>query len=261
MLTLQNLLPPDSNLAAIIRSLIIVEAVTVFIAAIIGFATGDTLHLFGECMYCFVTLLSSVQLLTISGLLLSAALWDKSQSPGGMWGSSSLILALIGFGFLFLAIDEQWMIHERLDMAIHNVFNLEENSLTDRIDDTILAIYAVLAIATIIAFRDTLARYKAGLPLLIAALVISFASIVADVVTNREDILSTVLGDSSPLFNAVGTMLAIAEEGLKLIAEGLLITLAYYVFTLNSGTSWSEISLFQGRAADLEQSPEVLDEQ
>ena len=93
---------------------------------------------FGE--FHFVTWFSFAQLLFLS--VLSAKIFDidVSGKTKHILRSAGFIWAIIAFGFFFLALDEIFLIHEIIDVAIHTVFNIEETGLTDRIDDVLILI-------------------------------------------------------------------------------------------------------------------------
>ena len=65
---------------------------------------------------------------------------DRNKGKPIFW----IILCL---GFLFLGIDEQFMVHESIDIFTHNliglIFNYQGNSITKRIDDIIVLIYFI----------------------------------------------------------------------------------------------------------------------
>lgn len=48
-------------------------------------------------------------------------------------------------GFLFLAFDELFMVHESMDRYIHQLFALKETPWTDRLDDLLVGLYVAVA--------------------------------------------------------------------------------------------------------------------
>ena len=69
--------------------------------------------------------------------------------------------AMAAAGFLFLALDDQFKIHENLDFAIHALLGLDaQTGISDRLDDAILASYPVVAALVAFPFRRQLRRLR-----------------------------------------------------------------------------------------------------
>ena len=86
----------------------------------------------------FITLFSTLQLLVISWLshrVLQVRSVTRKQS---LWRDPSAVWGIISIGFLFLAADDFFTIHENIDSLIHSIFKLQETGLTDRIDDILV---------------------------------------------------------------------------------------------------------------------------
>ncbi|TGG91417.1 MAG: hypothetical protein ERJ67_08020 [Aphanocapsa feldmannii 277cV] len=185
----------------------------------------------------FVTIFSAVQLLILAGLAWRTFRWrsiaDGSKGAGGgaFWRRSSLLWLLAAVGFVFLAADELFQIHEGLDRLIHTVLDLRETAISDRLDDLIIGIYALVAVAVLVAYRAELRLCRARLPLLVWGLVLLLVMVFLDVLTNRYDILTFVFGGRQALI--LGDGLARVEESLKLFAEALFV-LAFHGLCLHA---------------------------
>lgn len=123
------------------------------------------------------------------------------------------IWALISLGFFFLALDEAFSIHERIDGLIHAVLAIDETAVTDRIDDLIVLLYGVVGAFLIYLHRGEFRGLGGFYKYLAVGFGFLFLQVAFDVLTNRGDILR-YLGVSH-LF-AEGK---IAEELSKLLAE------------------------------------------
>jgi len=141
------------------------------------------------------------------------------------WKSQIAIWAIISFGFAFLALDDLWMIHERLDMAIHRVLQWEETGVSDRLDDLIVGLYGIVAIALLAIYRHELKRYKAVLPQVIAGFAILFVMVGIDVLANRDDIFLMLL--SAEATEGIMSWIFVLEEGCKLLSEGFFMIAIY----------------------------------
>ena len=100
-----------------------------------------------------VTDVSTLQLAlcsSVSSIIAVAILCQK----GSLHFYKVLIWITIAFGCAYLAMDDKFMYHERLDWMIHSLLGWEETSLSDRIDDIIIGIYGIIGIAFIFLNRS-----------------------------------------------------------------------------------------------------------
>jgi hypothetical protein len=135
-------------------------------------------------------------------------------------------------GFLYLALDEAYMFHERLDVAIHGMLGIVETPLTDRLDDLIVGLYGVIGLAVILCCRREMLRYRGTNIMLGAGFVLLAASVGLDAFTN----------DSLPAFAADWNLsrwthrrLAVAEEVAKLFAEAAVMAALYGYLYFSAG--------------------------
>lgn len=173
-----------------------------------------------------ITLLSTIQL-----LVLSIIAWDifrKRRASNAELdnGSSYMVWILIALGFLFLSLDERLLIHENMDSLIHNIFNIKESNITDRIDDLIIGAYGLTGIASVYYFRSEFTRYRTFFPLVASGFVLLFLMVVTDILTNSDDILSAIVA-SPAMVNSLMSAFGIIEESLKLFAEAFFIAAFY----------------------------------
>lgn len=174
-----------------------------------------------------VTFISFVKLLIVSRVN-----WNIFRLKGGSvrnidFQNTYAIWLIISAGFLFLALDELFLIHEGTDKLIHFILGMKETGLTDRIDDLIVFIYAILGVLILYSYREEIYKYKRSLPYILSGFAILSIRIVIDVITNRNDIIPLYITDSH-IVKYLNDILAIIEGATKLLAETFFITAFYY---------------------------------
>ena len=205
-------------------SVFVVEIVVICLCILAGKIHGDVLWLFKEDS--FATWVSFIQLLSLS--LLSSAIFTLRYRTTGRI-AAHLIWALAAFGFVVLSLDEKLMWHERFDFFIHEFFEIEETAVTDRIDDVIIGIYALIGMAAIYLFRREIGQFVQVNLLLALGFVLLFTTVLLDILVNRYDIIPGLLGEGhfARLLHRGGEVL---EEGIKLTTEGVFISALYSFF-------------------------------
>ena len=71
-------------------------------------------------------------------------------------------LGVMGAGFVFLAADDAFLIHENLDFKIHAALGIETTTWTDRIDDILIGVYGVVGLAVLFIFPRRSCSRSAG---------------------------------------------------------------------------------------------------
>lgn len=159
-------------------------------------------------------------------LLISSIFAWKTFLIRGKKGKALLWLA-ISIGFLFLSIDEVARIHENMDSIIHKkLLHMKETPLSDRLDDLIIGIYALIGCSVLYAFRIELKRFKQALPYLITSLLMIFLMVITELISNRYDLLPELIHNEN-LAKGVYHICKVGEEAFKLYAEALLATAFY----------------------------------
>ncbi len=199
------------------------ETLAVSAAIVIGAHGGDSAIHFKEGR--FITWLSGLQLLAISWLSYKTLKTRDVMRGRSLWRSSYAVWGIIALGFLFLAADDLFQIHESIDKGIHHVFSLQETDLTDRIDDLLIALYGLASISVLIAYRDAMKRYREIHPFMICGFVLLFIMVSLDVLTNRDDILSTLVDRDQVA--VLHRWLSVAEDSFKVFAEAFFLVGCY----------------------------------
>lgn len=139
----------------------------------------------------------------------------KRRSPAVLW-------ALIAGGFLYLALDEALRFHENLDVRIHRLLQLQPTPWTNRLDDLIVASYAIVGGASLLAGRGELAPFRAAWPYLAAGFALTFGMVALDILTHDETLLGAWFDD--PRRRVLWHQwLSAVEELFKLLAEAFFV--------------------------------------
>ena len=160
-----------------------------------------------------VTILSGFQLIAIA--VLAYMIYRKD---------SLVLWKIVALGFIFLAVDELFLIHERTN-RIEEFFELDQNPLTRHIDDLLVGVYGVVGLVVFAIYADRLKPYKESLPYYFCGFVLFFAMVAADIITHGNDILPLVFDHDTAI--TLHSRLSIAEDFLKLLGEAFFL-LAFY---------------------------------
>ena len=175
-----------------------------------------------------VTLYSGLKLITISVIAYKIFKFKKGNFSFHVLKYSISIWLIMSAGFLFLAIDELALIHENIDKLIHHILGIQESSLSDRIDDLIILVYAIIGIYILYRYKDEILKYNFFIKYIIISFILLFIMIVADVLTNKSDILMWLMPDRNE-YKPVKDTLDYIEEITKLFSESILIFAFYSV--------------------------------
>lgn len=186
-----------------------------------------------------MTLMSSIQLLILAGLCWKIANYRKQVSSQlKTWKSPVNLWRMLTVGFVFLALDDYFEIHENTDHFIHWIFGIQETPLTDRIDDIIVISYSIVGSYFIYTFWYEFKQYRPAFRLFIAAFLLTFIMGIFDWYNNDETLVQYWV--TNPQYQKlVYDSLQTVEESLKLIAEGVFI--AAFCVCLNVARNMSDI--------------------
>jgi hypothetical protein len=155
-------------------------------------------------------------------LLASAAAafdtWRARRDPH-RFATSALLWLVITFGFAYLALDDAFSWHEKLDRFIHRkVLRMEATETSKRMDDWIIGIYGLLALGVLYRFRDETFRVPGLLRVFALAMALLAFQVVLDSLNHPAFIRSF---DEKARRRQARTWLPVAEETVKLVAEGV----------------------------------------
>lgn len=194
------------------------------------FFSDDPKKYFAE--WHLITWISFIKLLAVAYINWNIFATRKDNNLNFSLNYGYSVWLIVAFGFLFLGLDEILLIHENSDKAIHKLFKLQETSFSDRIDDLIVLIYAMLGILILYSYKDELLKFTKAFPYLFIGFLFLFVRIFIDFITNRNDIIPLIINDDKSV-KAVNYILALSEGTTKLIAETFFITAFYLCLKLS----------------------------
>lgn len=197
------------------------------IVSIIAFILGK-----GFPKDALITVFSFFQLLFISFISWKIYKARNNGSNHITFNASYLIWAIIALGFFYLAIDEVVELHEELDKFIHKIFHINQTGITDRIDDLIIGIYALIGVGIMIYYKNELIKYREIFPLLFTGMVFVVLSIVFDALTNRKDILQIIF-EGKMFVEDLHQQLKIVEDSIEIFAEGIILCSFYWCLQIS----------------------------
>jgi hypothetical protein len=203
-------------------SVVLVNVLAVLIAVII-FQLGGR-DPFAERGY--LTFWSTLQLLAIA--LISDKIRQLPHRQGGSAHRLSWIWWVISFGFIFLAADEFLAIHEVTDLFIHDLFNLQETPLTDRIDDVIIGLYVLFGLAILWVLRAEFYAFRKAMPWFKLAIMLIVGMLGVEWIAGYQHVIKEVV--HSRTAGLIKDSLYQLEESLKILAEAFLVLAFHSVF-------------------------------
>lgn len=204
------------------RTRTIVGASMVFSILLIlfGFLNGDISEPFDEGR---PGTFASVLLLLLISITSFKIYRRRPQSRSNRLSEQRLIWLVIAVGFFFLALDDAGKIHEGIDKFIHEYFDMVETDWSDRIDDIIIAIYALIGAATLYLYRAELNRYRFASGYLLAGFSALLLTIVLDLMSNGPGFFLW-LGATDEAAQSLETVVDACEEVSKLLAEAIFLS-------------------------------------
>lgn len=170
---------------------------------------------FGECD--LLTWFSFFLLITAG--LICKKIGERSLFAEEDNGSSqSTLWRLLYLGFIFLAFDELLRIHERIDELFHKLLGIEENALTDHLDDLIIVIYGLIGFFVLLLYWREALKLLQSWRLIFFAILCSVLTVLFDFIGNSRDFFVEVFGDHQ-LAERVISFIDVIEDSFKLYGE------------------------------------------
>lgn len=182
----------------------------------------------GRCPCTYFQEQSLVTLLSLSQLLFASIISFRIHVTRGngfwplKWRKSHFLWFIMGLAFLFLACDEIFQIHENIDYGIHEIVDIKETNLTDRLDDAIVGFYIVAGVALLFHYRLEFSYYQRSFGYFILGFILAVFMILFDTISQRSDICKLVISDPN-INNDIRCTMKVLEEVFKILAEGVLI--------------------------------------
>jgi len=216
------------TVSSLLISIISFDTIAILVAIAIGVHSGRPLKHFGE--HRFITWISVLKLLTASLLSYKILQIRRLARRQFFWRAPFVIWVILSLGFLFLAADEYFEIHESIDFWIHGIFSIKETGVTDRIDDILVALYGLVGMSFLYVYRGELRKYRQALPFLKCGFVLLFIMVALDIFTNRKDILSILVHHD--LVDTLHIWFSVAEDSFKIFAESCFLVGFYIVLQI-----------------------------
>jgi hypothetical protein len=181
---------PPAGLPAVAGVLLVLCLAAVVVLIQLGQTWHDDPHrYFGERKA--GTYLSFVNLVATAVVAALVARRLAGSSFARFWGVAAA-------GFVWLACDDLFVLHERIDRAVHGLLGLDpDDPITDHLDDLIVAGYGAAAAALAYVHRAHLASVRWMLVILALAFVVFAMMVVVDFLhlsKTVEDALKVVAG-------------------------------------------------------------------
>lgn len=227
---------PEPAAVPRLRPLLIAFALTTVLLAwaiFLGHRAGKLTTCFGERD--LVTWVSAAVLLASGFLCIRLFRVARDDRPRLWITSPALVWLLMGIGFLFLALDETFTLHESLDHLIHRGLHIEETAASDRLDDLIIAGYGVLAVGFLWFYRRQLTRARHALPLLVLGFALMAVMVVGDLASNQDDWVARFVPDKKERQHWI-ERIEVIEDSAKLYAEVAFLVAAFVALRQLGGT-------------------------
>ena len=170
----------------------------------------------------FLTNLSTLHLLIISFLCFYLYSLKRKyiKANSSKNKGKPIIWIILCFGFLFLGIDEQFMVHESIDIFTHNlmesIFNYQGNSITKRLDDIVVLLYFIFGVWMINKYKEEIILFNNGKSYLRLGLILTLIMITLDISTSQNDLFSLIFPREN--VNYVIKVFGVIEDSIKLFA-------------------------------------------
>jgi hypothetical protein len=191
--------------------------------------TGNPGRYFGEGR--FTTIISCAQLLLIAFFAGLTFLERRKATPERSIFSGPVLWALVAAGFAFLAADEAFELHERIDIITHQILHLQETPLSDRLDDLLVALYGVIGCGILWKYRLELHSFRKVLPILVAGFACLAASVLCDIISNDETGLKWFFRDA-PIPKQLNGWFSAGDGAFTLLGEGFFLAAFYLAYRM-----------------------------
>ncbi|MFO7558285.1 MAG: hypothetical protein R6X10_05605 [Desulfobacterales bacterium] len=129
-----------------------------------------------------LTWISVLQLLAVG--FFAQQVWTRVQPDRVFsWSNPYAIWRILATGFWFLALDDLFQIHEKLDLTFHTIVGWDPKGPTDCLDDLIVAFYGLFGVAMLLRYRKEMLRYIRAWPYLAMAALCIMGTVFFDLVS------------------------------------------------------------------------------
>lgn len=180
-------------------------------------------HYFGENR--LITDVSCVQL-AIASMLALAIFWIVRHSHNSKLAQTSSFWLIVSLGLLFLAFDDAYEIHERLDLWLHRLLQIQQTDLTDLADDAIVGGYLLVFLGYVAKEWHTIEIFKQSFAFFQLGFMLTVIMVILDMASNNNYFISLMIDDPIRV-KALEQWLGVLEDSAKIFAEGMFIVGIY----------------------------------
>ena len=214
----------DSPAKKVLYKVLFIDSLLVTFAISSAIAVGDSpdLHFREEGFLTYVSCLQLLIAATISFKIFGII--KNSQNP--KLSSNKIVWLVITLGLLFLAFDDAFKIHEKIDDSLHHVLNIPETNITTLLDDLIVGAY-ILIFLIFIAFQwKTIQLFKPSFIFFQAGFVLTVIMVILDLASHNSYVASLMTDDAERI-QSLKEWFGAWEDAAKIYAEGMFIVSVY----------------------------------
>ena len=163
---------------------------------------------------------SVVQLFIVSGMVFWVFV-IRHRNSGGTLRSASVIWAILGIGFLFLALDQAFSFHASIASLIAGIFNLDMSEFPEAIEDITVIIFGIIGVTFLFLYNRELKLFREALYLMLVTIILSFGTLFFDALPWQTATFREFAGGDT-------SWLLVLKDLLTIISEGSLIALGYW---------------------------------
>jgi len=168
----------------------------------------------------FITWLSVLQLFFIGYLCHKISRLRLRQNiPLRGWRNPGRAWQAMAVGFVFLALDEYFQIHEAMDAMIQGAFGLEKASGWSRIDDFIILLYVIVGLLFLRVLNKEIRQFPSSLKWFGLGFGFCFLTIALDMLSHDAATMAPFVQDGEQLRD-LHNWLKTLEEIPKILAKG-----------------------------------------
>ena len=214
----------DSPIKQVLYKILFIDSLLVTFAISSAIALGESpdLHFREEGFLTYVSCLQLLIAAVISGKIFNFIRDDPNHRLSG----NKIVWLVISLGFLFLALDDAFEIHEEIDFLLHEVFNIEQTNISDLLDDLIVGAYILIFLIYIASQWKTIQLFKSSFAFFLAGCILTAMMVILDLASHNNYIASLMTDDAERIL-VVKQWFGAWEDAAKIYAEGMFIVGVY----------------------------------
>ena len=214
----------DSPVKHVLYKILFIDSllVTFAISSAIALGHPPDLHFREEGFLTYVSCLQLLIAAVISGKIFN---FIKDNANYRSFGKK-IVWLVISLGFLFLALDDAFEIHEEIDFLLHDVLNIEQTNMTDLLDDLIVGAYILIFLIYAASQWKTIKLFKHSFVFFLAGCIFTAVMVILDIASHNSYVASFLTDDAKRVL-VVKQWFGAWEDAAKIYAEGMFIVGVY----------------------------------